>query len=122
MYDIRLRRITVAHIGDVADINCCAVDSLDRQIAQVINQVAERSDLLALIQSGQLKFAPVIPRDVTVRLHGNTAIVTGRTDMRGSFEDTPFATASRYTHIYVHRNDGWNLAGAQGTMILEDTA
>jgi ketosteroid isomerase-like protein len=81
-----------------------------------------RSDLLALIQSGQLKFAPVIPRDVTVRLHGNTAIVTGRTDMRGSFEDTPFATASRYTHIYVHRNDGWNLAGAQGTMILEDTA
>lgn len=81
-----------------------------------------RPALLALIESGQLRFAPVTPMDVTVRLHGTTAIVSGRTDMRGSFEDTPFAAASRYTHIYVHRSDGWNLAAAQGTMILEDTA
>jgi ketosteroid isomerase-like protein len=81
-----------------------------------------RSALLALIESRQLAFAPVTPTDVTVRLHGNTAIVTGRTDMRGSFEDTPFSAASRYTHVYVHRSDGWNLAAAQGTMILEDTA
>jgi ketosteroid isomerase-like protein len=80
-----------------------------------------RPALLALIESGQLKFAPVTPTDVTVRLHGTTAIITGRTDMRGSFDDTPFATASRYTHIYVHRSDGWNLAAAQGTMILEDS-
>ena len=81
-----------------------------------------RSALLALIESQQLTFAPVTPMDVTVRLHGTTAIITGRTDMRGSFEDTPFAAASRYTHIYVHRDGGWHLAAAQGTMIPEDTA
>ncbi|HET9602953.1 MAG TPA: nuclear transport factor 2 family protein [Gemmatimonadales bacterium] len=80
-----------------------------------------RASLLALMESGQLKFAPVTPMEVTVRLHGTTAIITGRTDMRGSFDDTPFAAASRYTHIYVHRSDGWNLAAAQGTMILEDS-
>ena len=81
-----------------------------------------RSALLALLESGQLRFAPVRPMDVTVRLHGTTAIITGRTDMHGSFDGTPFAAASRYTHIYVHRSDGWHLAAAQGTMILEESA
>ncbi|HET7603357.1 MAG TPA: nuclear transport factor 2 family protein, partial [Gemmatimonadales bacterium] len=35
-----------------------------------------RPALLALIESGQLRFAPVTPMDVTVRLHGTTAIVS----------------------------------------------
>ncbi len=79
-----------------------------------------RAALLALVGSGQLSFEPVQPRDVTVRLHGTVAIITGRTDMRGSFEGAAFGTASRYTHVYVHRDGGWRMAAAQGTVIADE--
>ena len=37
MDDIGLRRIAVAHAGDVADIDHGAVDGLDRQVAEVLH-------------------------------------------------------------------------------------
>jgi ketosteroid isomerase-like protein len=80
-----------------------------------------RSALLELIASGQLRFEPVIPRDVQVRRHGATSIVTGRTDMRGQFDGIPFATASRYNHIYVEEDGAWHLVSAQGTIIAPDS-
>ena len=80
-----------------------------------------RSALLELISSGQLRFEPVTPRNVQVRRHGTTSIITGRTDMRGQFDGTPFSAASRYTHVYVEQGGAWRLASAQGTIIAPDS-
>lgn len=81
-----------------------------------------RAALLELIASGQLRFEPVTPRDVQVRRHGTTTIITGRTDMRGQFDGTPFSAASRYAHIYVEQGGAWRLASAQGTIIAPDSS
>jgi hypothetical protein len=79
-----------------------------------------KSSLLATIQSGQLKFGPIEPADVRVRVYQTAAVITGRTEMRGQFGETPFATKSRYTHVYVEQQARWRLVAAQGTQITGD--
>jgi ketosteroid isomerase-like protein len=72
---------------------------------------------LAAIGSGQIKFEAIEPADNRVRLYQTTAIVTGRTQMKGRFGDASFAASSRYTHVFVSLQDEWRLAAAQGTPI-----
>jgi hypothetical protein len=79
-----------------------------------------RDALLTVIASGQLKFETIEPAEVRVRLYQATAVVTGRTQMSGRFGETPFATRSRYTHVYVEQRGQWRLAAAQGTQIAPE--
>ena len=79
----------------------------------------EKIALLAVLGSGQLKFTGIEPADTRVRLYGTTAVVTGRTQMRGLFGEMPFTVHSRYTHVYVEQQGGWRLVTAQGTPIAD---
>jgi len=72
---------------------------------------------LAFVGSGQIKFEAIRPADQRVRLCQDTAVITGRTEMRGRIVDSPFVTSSRYTHVYVQQQNDWRLASAQGTAI-----
>jgi ketosteroid isomerase-like protein len=76
--------------------------------------------LLAAVASGQVKFESIEPADAKVRNFGSTAIVNGRTEMRGRAGDTAFAARSRYTHVYVEQRGRLRLASAQGTQIAEE--
>jgi ketosteroid isomerase-like protein len=80
----------------------------------------DKASLLAVVQSGALKFESIEPSEVRVRLYPGTAIVTGRTQMFGRFGEAPFVVRSRYTHVYVHQQSQWRLASAQGTPIALD--
>ena len=103
------------------------IEDLDRVIADdfILIEVMggseiTKSSLLAAIQSGQLKFGPIEPTDVRVRVYQRAAVITGRTEMRGQFGETPFTTRSRYTHVYVEEQGRWRLVAAQGTQITGD--
>jgi ketosteroid isomerase-like protein len=76
--------------------------------------------LLAAVGAGQVKFEAIEPSENRVRKFASTAIVTGRTQMRGRAGETPFAARSRYTHVYVEQDGRLRLAAAQGTPIVEE--
>ena len=76
-----------------------------------------KPDFLAAIGSGQIKFESIEPAENRVRLHQTTAIITGRTQMKGRLGDAPFAASSRYTHVFVEQQGEWRLVSAQGTQI-----
>jgi ketosteroid isomerase-like protein len=76
-----------------------------------------KSALLAVVESGQLKFDAMGQIESRLRMYGETAVVTGRTQMSGQFEGRPFAASSRYTHVYVKAQSQWLLVSAQGTQI-----
>ena len=107
-----------------AAISRGVVEDLDRLIADDFilievmggTEITKPSFLMA-IQSGQLKFGPIEPTDVRVRVYQTTAVVTGRTEMNGQFGETPFTTKSRYTHVYVEQQGRWQLVAAQGTEV-----
>ena len=78
-----------------------------------------KAGLLAAVASGQAKFESIEPSEARVRRFGSTAIVNGRTEMRGRVGDAAFAVRSRYTHVYVEQQGRLRLASAQGTQIVD---
>jgi hypothetical protein len=76
-----------------------------------------KSSLLAVIESGQLRFEAIEPVESLVRLYQTTAVITGRTQMRGRFAEQPFIVSSRYTHVFVEQQGQWRLVTAQGTQV-----
>jgi len=51
-----------------------------------------------------------------VRFYELTAIVTGRMKARGRFQDQSFSGEYRYTHVYVHFENGWRFVSAHTTL------
>jgi len=76
-----------------------------------------KSALLAVVGSGQLKFDAIEQLESRLRMYGETAVVTGRTQMSGRFDERSFTASSRYTHVYVKDQSHWQLVSAQGTQI-----
>jgi ketosteroid isomerase-like protein len=76
--------------------------------------------LLGAIESGQVKFESIDPAETRVRFYQTTAVVTGRTLIRGQAGGSPFTVRSRYTHVYVELLGQWRLVSAQGTQIAGD--
>lgn len=77
--------------------------------------------LLDALKSGLLKFEVIEPTDSNLRLYQGTAVITGRTKMKGEFGETPFAVHSRYTHVYVQQQGQWRLVAAQGTQVADES-
>jgi hypothetical protein len=74
--------------------------------------------LLAALGSSQVKFDAIEPVESRVRVYATTtAVVTGRTELRGRVGESAFTASSRYTHVFVMQGGGWVLASAQGTQI-----
>ena len=84
--------------------------------------VVPRDVLVVLVGRGQLRFNAIEADGsaVLLRRYGSTAIVVGRTEMRGSFAGTPLRVTSRYTHVFVEDQGRWRLASSQGTPIVGD--
>jgi len=78
-----------------------------------------KPELLAALAAGYVKFDGIEPSETRVRNFGATAIVNGRTEMRGRAGEIAFAVRSRYTHVYVEQQGRLRLASAQGTQIVE---
>src|SRR5262249_45612493 len=76
-----------------------------------------KAALLETIGGGQLKFNQIDRLDFRVRTYSTATVITGRTEMSGTFVDQPFRASSRYTHVFVEQNGGWRMVSAQGTQI-----
>lgn len=74
--------------------------------------------LLAAVGSSQVKFEAIEQVESKVRIYAtDTAIIVGRTEMRVRAGEQSFSASSRYTHVFVLQDGGWQLASAQGTQI-----
>ena len=99
------------------------LDSLERILSEDFTLVAldgslvSKPPFLEVVGSGQLRFEAIEPIEASVRFYLGTAVVVGRTQMRGRLGETAFAAASRYTHVYAERQGSALLVAAQGTPI-----
>lgn len=90
----------------------------DFRIVDVMSgQVADRDAFVSAVDSGDLRFLDIVTDGAAaeVRTRGTVGIAIGTTSMRVNYLGTDGASASRYTHVYVHEGAGWQLLSAQGT-------
>lgn len=93
---------------------------IDFTIVDVMaGNVIPQQGFIDFVTSGAVKFQKIDRVEANARFYGSTAIVVGRTEMAGLFQDQPFSASSRYTHVFIKTNDGWKLVAAQGTQISE---
>lgn len=102
--------------GDVAYLSTLLSDDF------VLNDVMQgdavpRAGFLEAIKGGDLIFTSVDiePGSINETRRPGISIISGCTQMKGSFQGMSIEAASRYMHVYEEVKGGWKLWAAQGT-------
>jgi ketosteroid isomerase-like protein len=110
------REFTQAVAGnDVAAIGRFVAD--DWVIVDADGRVIDRSRFLDVLESGALSHESMESTDVEVRLHGDTAVVTGITTSRGQFMGQGFTTRERATDVLARLHGRWLCVFSQLTRV-----
>ena len=74
-----------------------------------------KADYFAFLRSGDVKVRRAVREDVTIRVYGDTAVVTGvqHNDVNLKGEDRKVNL--RYLHVWVNGPGGWKLVARQAT-------
>ncbi len=98
-------------------------DAIGRQMSEdwtVVTpegNVLDRVTFLGLIKSGVLTHDTMEFADTTVRLYGDTAIVTARATSKGKFQGHPFSELERSTDVFIKQGGQWKCVLTQLTRI-----
>ena len=65
------------------------------------------------IMSPSLEIDAYTVEDFDVRLYGDVALLSGRTNMTGRYDGKPFSSHYRYIDIYVRRGGVWKIVSVQ---------
>jgi ketosteroid isomerase-like protein len=94
--------------GDVAILDqlICA----DIIFTNHLGQLFTKEDDLALHRSGVLKFVSMQLLEQHIKIQQNTAVVSARMLLSGTYADAPFDGDLRYTRVWQQRDTGnWHI-------------
>jgi hypothetical protein len=79
--------------------------------------VENREDVTNNLKTGKLVYRHVAVSEASVRLYGNTAIVTGKGAFSGVNSGTEFSLNLLFTEVYVKKNNRWLLASRHASRL-----
>ena len=82
-----------------------------------IGSTSNKEQVMADVRRGVFRYSRMEHSEQTVRFHGPTAVVVGRTTNEGRRGDRDVSGAFRYTRIYVKRDGRWQAVLSQYTRI-----
>jgi ketosteroid isomerase-like protein len=109
------RRIAAVVDADTAVLSSLLADDLT--YTHTTGQVETKEQFLAGITSGKLDYQSIQPSEVQVRVYGNTAVMTGRAEMKVNAQGKDLAFAIRFTSVWVKGEGGWRMAAWQSTRL-----
>jgi ketosteroid isomerase-like protein len=75
-----------------------------------------KAEYLADLRSGARKFSGDVKEDeVTIRIHGDTAVVSGLSDSKVEYNGQPGGGPLRFTRVYVKRDGRWMMIVSHAT-------
>jgi ketosteroid isomerase-like protein len=77
---------------------------------------------LRAVLDARLEIEPYTVGELDIRLHGDMALVMGRTRMQGRFDGEPFAIHYRFVDVYVLGGGEWKIVNVQITGLGEASA
>ena len=90
-------------------------DNMADDFRQIDGQgnIETKSSFVEGLITPDLVIDPYGVEEFEVRIYGDVALLSGRTQMTGKFKDKPFASHYRYIDIYVRRDGKWKVASVQ---------
>jgi ketosteroid isomerase-like protein len=80
-------------------------------------QVSTKADNLALVKSGNDAITSWVLADMTARVYGDAAVVTGRDMIKETYKGEDVSSQNRWTHTWVKRAGRWQCAAAHSSEI-----
>ena len=81
--------------------------------------VQDKTAVLDSFKSGERKIENIQLEDTKVRVYGNSAVVTGTSNIKGTYKGQDISGKYRYTRVYVKQNGKWKTAAFQQTKVSE---
>jgi hypothetical protein len=75
-----------------------------------------KAEDLEKLGSGRLKYRSITDEEPLIRLHGDTAIVTGPADIQFEWDGQPASVKVNYTAVYGWTSTHWRMLAWQSTM------
>jgi ketosteroid isomerase-like protein len=96
-------------------------DFLTDDYARITTQgnIQTKQDVMNELREPARKVLDVLPEELQVRIFGDTAILTGHMTVLARQQGRVTTSFSRYTRVFVKRNNRWMLAAEQGTTVLK---
>lgn len=82
-------------------------------------RLMKESEILDGFKSGAIKFESRELSDLDVRVHGSTAIVTGKVTQKATESGRDTSGQNRFTRVYVKEKGRWVSIAAQATPIAQ---
>ena len=108
-------RIAATLKGDVAALSALFAEGMTYVHSSA--KLETRQEFLDLIKTGFYQYKSIAPRDVTVRLYGQTAILAGLADIEVVSGGQPASPKLRFTEVWVKGPAGWQLASWHSTRL-----
>jgi len=101
--------------GDIATLEKGTSD--DYTVIGTNGQLSSKSQMLNGFKSGQSKLAVNEISDMKVRVYGDTAVVTGKANVKGTIAGKNATGQAMFTRVYVKKGGRWQTVALQHTRI-----
>jgi ketosteroid isomerase-like protein len=101
--------------GDAAALERLLADTFT--LTETDGTVRDKAGFVALIKSGELKFASLQTHDMKVQLYGDTAVVTYRVTEKVTLKGQDVSGEGRWTDVFVRQGGRWQLVASHGSRI-----
>jgi ketosteroid isomerase-like protein len=82
-------------------------------------RVETKAQFIGVLKSGEMKYESVQMRDASVRLYGNTAILTGSPMMKTNYKGQASTADLKVLRVYMKRGGVWKLVAHQSTRLAQ---
>lgn len=111
------RRFEAMTKGDTAALERILADDL--VYTHSSGTVDTKSQYIASIKSGDLKYISIQRDDVNVRVFGNAAVITGRALFKVKSRGQDMTVHARFTDVWIKRRGTWQMVAWQSTRLPE---
>jgi ketosteroid isomerase-like protein len=101
--------------ADVAALD--AITSDDYTLIDRNGRVRDKAQTMNAIKTGDIKITSNEVSDLKVRVYGDTAVVTGRADTKGTIGGRDVSGPMLFTRVYVKKSGRWQSVAFQQTAI-----
>jgi ketosteroid isomerase-like protein len=101
--------------GDVETLTNQTSD--DYVLVNMNGRMADKAQMIDGFKSGQSKITSEDLSDLKVRVYGNTAIVTGKADVKGTLGGSDATGQILFTRVYVKMHGRWESVSLQQTRV-----
>ncbi len=86
-------------------------------VTDPLGHVRSKAETLAALETEEVQFVSTSSDDVNVLIHGDTAVVTGRSTFRGCYKGWSMAGQYQYTDVLVWRDGSWKAISSHITAL-----